>query len=139
VPIVAVLLLLASAVIVLALGLIHLWYTFRSNNLEPRDADLLQSMKQTHLVLTRGTTMWWAWVGFNATHSLGLILFALVYGYIALAAPRLLFGPGYLGIVGLMALLAYVAVAHRYFFRTPLRGVLLATVLYMAGLIVMIF
>ena len=83
--------------------------------------------------------MWRAWVGFNATHSLGLILFALVYGYLALAAPRLLFGAGFLGIVGLAALVGYTFVAHRYFFRTPFRGILIATALYTAGLVVMIF
>jgi hypothetical protein len=139
VPIVAALLVLASAAIVLTLGLIHLWYTFRGNNLEPRDAGLLQSMKQVHPVLTRRTTMWRAWVGFNATHSLGLLVFAVVYGYLALAAPRLLFNSGFLGVVGLVALLAYTFVAHSYFFKTPFRGVLLATALYTAGLIVMIF
>lgn len=138
-PIVAALLVLASAAVVLALGLIHLLYTFRGNNLEPRDGDLLQSMKQAHPVLTRGTTMWRAWVGFNTTHSLGLVMFALVYGYLALAAPRLLFNAGFLGIVGLVALLAYTAVARSYFFRAPLRGVLLATALYTAGFVVMMF
>jgi hypothetical protein len=138
-PIVAVLLFVASAAIVLGLGLIHLVYTFRGNELAPRDAALLQSMKQAPLVLTRQTTMWRAWVGFNLTHSLGLILFALVYGYLALAAPRLLFGVGFLGIVGLLALVGYTVVAQKYFFRTPFRGVLIATALYAAGLVVMIF
>jgi hypothetical protein len=138
-PIVAVLLFVASAAIVLALGLVHLLYTFRGNNLEPRDAELLRSMKEAPLVLTRRTTIWRAWVGFNATHSLGLILFALVYGYIALAAPRLLFGAGFLGVVGLAALLGYTVVAHRYFFRTPYRGILIATVLYIAAFVVMMF
>ena len=134
-PIVAALLVVASAGIVLALGLIHLLYTLRGRNLEPRDANLLRSMMQAHPVITRGTTMWRAWVGFNATHSLGLILFALVYGYLALAAPRLLMVPGFLGIVGLVALLAYAVVAHRYFFTRPFHAVLLATALYIAGLI----
>ena len=138
-PIVAVLLFVASAAIVLALGLVHLLYTFRGNNLEPRDAALLRSMKETPLVLTRRTTLWRAWVGFNATHSLGLILFALVYGYLALAAPRLLFGAGFLGVVGLAALLGYTFVAHRCFFRTPYRGILIATVLYIVAFVVMMF
>jgi hypothetical protein len=35
--------------------------------------------------------MWRCWVGFNASHSLGLILFGLVFGYLALAHGQLLF------------------------------------------------
>ena len=44
-----------------------------------------------------------------------------------------------LGFVGLLALIGYTVVAHRYFFRTPFRGILLATALYVAGLVVMMF
>ena len=34
---------------------------------------------------TKETTMWRCWVGFNASHSMGLILFGLAFGYLALA------------------------------------------------------
>jgi len=38
--------------------------------------------------------MWKAWIGFNASHSLGAVLFGQVYGYLVLAhAPMLLSSP----------------------------------------------
>jgi hypothetical protein len=48
-------------------------------------------MSATAPVISRETTMWKAWIGFNASHSLGAILFGLVYGYLALAHPAFLF------------------------------------------------
>ena len=38
--------------------------------------------------------MWRAWVGFNATHSLGLILFGALYGYLATRHSAWLFSLG---------------------------------------------
>jgi hypothetical protein len=55
-------LLAASAGIILALGLLHLLYTFRGRMLRPRDAQLEQRMREVSPVITRETTMWNAWV-----------------------------------------------------------------------------
>ena len=46
------------------------------------------AMEQGTLFITRETTVWRANLGFNASHSLGLITFGLVYGYLALAHPQ---------------------------------------------------
>ena len=100
----------------------------------PRDEELVEDMKRTALVSTRETTVWRAWIGFNTTHSMSLILFGLFYGWLALAAPDVLFGSWFLKLVGLGMLAAFVALARRYFFRVPFRGVVLATALYLAGL-----
>ena len=135
-PGLASLLIVASAAIVLVLGALHLLYTFRSRKLHPRDADTLRALQQSTLWITRQATVWQTWIGFNASHSLGLVLFALIYGYLALAAPGLLFGSLFLRGVGLALLLAYVVVARRYFFSVPFRGVVLATAFFMAGLVV---
>jgi hypothetical protein len=76
----------ASATIILLLGFVHLAYTFFSCKLNPRDDGLERDMRQMPLRLTAQTTMWKAWIGFNASHSLGLILFGAIYGYLALCA-----------------------------------------------------
>ncbi len=138
-PGIASLLVLASAAIVLVLGALHLLYTFRGSKLDPRDAATRQAMEQSPLRITRETTMWRAWIGFNATHSLGLLLFAVIYGYLALAAPGLLFGSMFLLGVGLVMLASYVFLARRYFFSVPFRGIALASALYVVGLAVAAF
>ena len=93
-------------------------------------------MQEVSPVITRQTTMWKAWVGINATHSYGLILFGAVYGYLALAYSSFLLQSVFLLLLGLTLLLGYVFVARKYFFRIPLRGVIVATMLYVLALII---
>src|SRR5271156_7231534 len=90
----------ASAAIILFLGLVHLVYTFRGPNLHPRDPDLTARMMDVSPVITPETTMWRAWVGFNATHSFGLILFGAVYGYLAIRHSASLFQSWFLLALG---------------------------------------
>jgi hypothetical protein len=138
-PSLASLLVAASAGVVLFLGSVHLFYTFHGTQLDPRDGATIQSMQQTPLVLTRKTTVWRAWIGFNASHSFGLLLFALIFGWLALAAPQILFGSVFLQALGLVFLLSCAVLASRYWFDAPFRGIVLATVLYAAGLVAAIF
>jgi hypothetical protein len=126
----------ASATIILLLGLVHLLYTFHGRKLHPRDADLETRLKEVSPVLTRETTMWKAWVGFNASHSFGAILFGVVYGYLAVVHSQFLFQSPLLLLVGLLLLAGYVFLGKRYWFSVPFRGILLATMLYVAALIV---
>jgi len=128
-------LIVASAAIILLLGLAHLVYTFSGSKLLPRDPDLQTRMQDVSPVITRQTTMWKAWIGFNASHGLGLISFGAVYGYLALEHQGFLLGYVFLLLIGLAMLIGYVILARQYFFRIPLRGVLLATVLYVVALI----
>lgn len=126
----------ASAAIMLLIGLAHLAYTFHGPKLHPRDADLQARMASVSPVITRQTTMWRAWIGFNASHGISLALFGAVYGYLALAQRELLFSSVFLLALGLLVLLGYVVLSSRYFFRAPLRIVLLASGLYAAALVV---
>ena len=132
---VAALLIAGSAAIAVILGLLHLLYTFRGRMLMPREAELHARMQQVSPVITRETTMWKAWIGFNASHACGLVLFGAVYGYLAIAHAELLFHSDFLLALGLVALLAYAFLAGSYFFRVPLQAILVATLLYGLGLV----
>lgn len=124
-----------AATVIGLLGSVHLLYTFYGNKLHPRDAATAQAMTTSHPVLTRETTMWRATKGFNASHSLGAILFALVFGYLALWHLPFLQQSWFLLGLGMATLLAYLALAWRYWFRIPLRGIALTCALFAAGLI----
>ena len=123
----------AGAAIVFVLGTLHLVYTFHGPKLLPRDRDLPAQMARSTLVLTRETTVWKAWLGFNASHSLGAMLFGTVYAYLALAQPATLLGSRFLLAVGAATLLAYAWLGRRYWFSVPFRGLVLALLLYAAG------
>lgn len=125
----------ASALVILALGSIHLLYTFRGNKLYPRDTHLERQMHVVAPVLTRRTTMWDAWIGFNASHSLGAMFFGMTYAYLALAHAELLFHSTYLLVLGLGLLVAYLFLAKTYWFFVPLVGVSLSLALYIGAVI----
>ena len=128
-------LMVLSASIVLTLGIIHLVYTFWGPNLTPRDPTLQVSMSQTSPVITKETTMWRCWVGFNASHSMALILFGLVFGFLALAHDELLFHSPFLLVVGLAFLVGFVVLCKLYFFRAPLRGMSISLTCYVASIV----
>jgi hypothetical protein len=123
-----------SASIMFTLGAAHLVYTFWGPNLRPRDSALQISMSQISPVITNETTMWRCWVGFNASHSMGLILFGLVFGFLALAHGQLLFRSPFLIVIGLVMLGGYVLLCKIYFFSGPLTGVSISLACYVASI-----
>jgi hypothetical protein len=93
---------------------LHLFYTFSGNKLQPRDAELRARLEQVSPVITRQTRMWKAWIGFNASHSCGALLFGAVYGYLALVHSTFLFRSWFLLGLGLMFLGGFAFLARRY-------------------------
>jgi len=129
---------IAGAVPFLVLGLLHIIYSIlderRPHRIAPRDPELVDRMRAGTLILTRQTTVWRAWIGFNLSHGLGIVLFAgmLIHGAalhfdaVRSAAPELLFfAPVVASLYFLMSL--------RYWFRIPAIGSGLGAVLLLAG------
>ncbi|MES2947310.1 MAG: hypothetical protein V4858_02105 [Pseudomonadota bacterium] len=133
------LLIFASACVLGLLGGLHLLCTFRGNQFDPRDAALTAALASVSPIISRETTMARAAKGFHASHSLGALLFALVYGYLALVQPDFLRQSWFLLLLGMATLLSYLALAKLYWFSVPLRGIALANALYAAGLALSLF
>jgi hypothetical protein len=127
-------LMVLSASIIFTLGAMHLVYTFWGPMLTPRDPALQISMSGTSPVITKETTMWRGWVGFNASHSMGLILFGLVFGFLALAHSQFLFESPFLLVVGLAMLSGWVVLCKVYFFSAPLTGVGISLACYVVSI-----
>ena len=117
-----------------ALGVAHLVYTFWGPKLTPRDPALQISMSQISPVITKQTTMWRAWVGFNVSHSMGAILFGLVFGFLALAHDQLLFRSPFLLVVGLAMLGGYAVLGKIYWFSAPFTGICISLACYVASI-----
>src|SRR5216683_988301 len=101
-------LMVLSASIIFTLGVVHLVYTFWGPNLTPRDPALQISM--------------------------GLILFGLVFGFLALAHGQLLFQSPFLLVVGLAMLGGFVVLCKVYFFSVPLIGISISLACYVASI-----
>lgn len=126
---------LASAGVILALGVMHLWRTFNGNTLTPRDAALQARMRETSPVISRQTTIWKAWVGFNASHNMGAILFGVIYDHLALMQSALLFQSAFLLAVGFLMLGGLAILGKRYWFGVPFRGICLALGRYVVAVL----
>ena len=74
-------------------------------------------------------------VGFNASHSMGLMLFGLVFAFFALSRSQLLFQSPFLLVVGLAMLGGYVVLCKVYFFSVPLTGVSISLACYVASIV----
>jgi hypothetical protein len=129
-------LMVMSAGVSFTLGVFHLIYTFWGPNLTPRDPALQIAMSQISPVITKETTIWRCWVGVNASHSMGLILFGLVFGFLALAHGELLFRSPFLLVVGLAVLGGLVVLCKFYFFSAPLTGISISLACYVASIAV---
>jgi len=123
------------AAIILYFGSAHLAYTFVTDELTPVDGQLEMAMKHVAPRISSETTMWKSWVGFNVSHSMGLILFGLIYGYLAVCRWDVLQRSYFLAAVGLVVLVSYVVLARVFWFNDPLIGVSAATLLYVAGFV----
>ena len=125
----------SSAGIALLLGIIHLAYTFSGSNLLPRDPALQAAMREAPLSITRETTVFRAWMGFNASHSMGLILFGLIFGFLALDHAELLFGSVYLLAVGFATLAGFLVLCKLYWFSVPFAGITLSLICYATSVV----
>ena len=129
------LLILLSTLIIFVLGALHLLLTFRGKLFCPRDRELEFKMKAVSPLISPETTMWKVAVGFHASHSIGAMLFSVVYTYLALEPTRLLFKSPFLLGVGLSYLLLLVILSRLYWVRLPFWGMFLATCFYVGAII----
>jgi hypothetical protein len=118
-----------------ALGGLHAIFTLldlrNPRRLVPVDPSVAQAMANSTLRLSRGgTDMWRAWIGFNFSHSLGVLLF----GALAIwAGSRIKTLP--VGILPALTLIGciYLVLALLYWFRTPAIGVAIVTCCFAAA------
>lgn len=123
-----------SACIILMMGAVHLFYTFFGDRLTPRSAALRASMEANAPVISSETTMWQAWVGFNASHSIGAILFGCVFGYLAARQTELLFRSPFLLTLGLAVLTGYWILGRIYWFKVPFAGISVSLLCYLIAI-----
>src|SRR5215213_3498158 len=101
-------LIITGSAIFTFLGSLHLAYTFFTRKFYPRGGTTLEQMKNSTPRISSQTTMWKTWIGFNGSHSLGAI---------------------YFGVINIL-------LAVNYWFRTPLIGILIATLCFIASFII---
>ncbi len=121
---------IAGSSIYIILAGLHLLYTFFTDKFLAKDRTTVEAMKNTHPILTNGTTMWKAWIGFNGSHSSGGIFLGTINLLLALFYFPFLSGATPLIILTVITSLFYLFLAIKYWFKVPLTGIALATACY---------
>jgi hypothetical protein len=130
-------LLIIGALIFGILGTIHLLYTFFTNKFEAYDSTVTEAMKGTSPILTKETSVWNAWIGFNASHSLGAMLVAAVYIPLTTSYFYIIQQSTWFSSLPVLIGLSYLILAKKYWFKIPFYGVLISTICF-AGATVLV-
>jgi hypothetical protein len=105
------------------LGIVHGVLTLRDlhepRSFTPTDDNLRRAMAEAPLRLAPQTTIWNAWLGFNLSHSLGLVIFGTLLGGLALHDFDFVAESLFLRFSAVVVGLIYVVLAVRYWFRVP--------------------
>jgi hypothetical protein len=117
--------------ILVLMGSLHAVYTFldirRPRRLIPQDPDVALAMTASSLRMSRGgTTMWRAWVGFNFSHSLGVIFFGALCISVGASLGAVIVPAWVLLILAAIAFI-YLAISFHYWFLSPTVGIAVAS------------
>jgi hypothetical protein len=128
---------MAGALPFIVLGVAHVAGTPQvpadAKGLSPRDPAVREAMVRDTILLTHRTTVWLAWVGFNLSHSLGVILFGVVALLIgrnldSFEAQATVFLPLTVAVSGV-----YLVLAARYWFKTPFIWIAFSSVCFLVS------
>jgi hypothetical protein len=126
-------LLIIGAGIFGVLGTAHLIFTFGTDKFEAFDSSVTESMKRTSPRISKDTSMWRAWIGFNASHSFGAMIFAALYVPISFSHFELIQESLWLSLLPVVVGVAYLILAKLYWFKVPFTGILIATLCFIAA------
>lgn len=133
---------LAGALPFLVLGVAHALVTPRAvtdlKGLSPSDPELPSAMARSRLRLTRRTDMWLSWVGFNLSHSLGIVAFGSFVVVIGRSSASFAQHAAVAVPLSLLVSSLYLCLAAKYWFRTPIAGCSLSVGCFLASWVVRI-
>lgn len=124
------------------LGLLHMVYTFADlkypRKFAPTDDSLLPLLQKTAVKLVSqpwpGRSFWGSYMGFNLSHSLGILVFVALYLALSFIVPNVMFHP-VLAIILIGTGCAYTILAQLFWFSIPFYGASLSTCLTTLGVI----
>jgi hypothetical protein len=117
---------ITGAFIFLVLGIFHGVLTLQDlsnpRTFTPPDLALRQAMQESRLAIHSQTNLWRAWLGFNLSHSLGLVMFGGTFGVIGLfyfsAFVNILLLQG----CALFISVIYLVLSLKFWFSSPAMG-----------------
>lgn len=127
-----------GSVIIFILGTIHLLYTFFTNKFSSKNENLISEMKTSYPILTKETTIWKAWIGFNASHSSGAIFIGIINFYLSVSYFTWLQTDHFYLIFNILTIGFYLWLAKKYWFKIPFIGVSITFICFTLSYIITI-
>jgi len=124
-----------GSIIIVILGSIHLYYTFFTNKFSSRNERMMGEMKSSSPIITKETSMWKAWMGFNASHSSGAIFIGVINSYLAFQYFRVLQSDNFFFLFNILTIGFYVWLAKKYWFKIPFTGLLMTFICFIVSYI----
>lgn len=125
--------------IILFLGCAHMYFTFFTDKFSSKNKTVLDEMKNSSLILTKETTIWKAWIGFNASHGSGVIFIALINLYLVIFHFSLFESNHFLYIFNIVTIAFYLWLAKRYWFSAPFIGITITFLCFVLSYLLMVF
>lgn len=123
----------------LILGTIHLLYTFYSNKFSSKNKKVIEEMKSSRLILTKETTIWKAWIGFNASHSSGAMFIGIINIYLALFYFNTVVNNPFFYLINIITTFFYLWLAKKYWFKIPFLGILTTFLCFLSVFLISVF
>ncbi|MFT5677249.1 MAG: hypothetical protein ACI808_003201 [Paraglaciecola sp.] len=124
-----------GCLIFILLGSIHWRSVLYTNKFEPEDNAILDMMKNNNSKITDQTSIWNGLTGFHISHSLGLIIFGVLYITLAIDNPDYLFSSIILKTYLLVLPVIYILLAQKYWFSLPRNGFIIGFVLIILSVV----
>lgn len=119
-------LIIAGSAIFLLLGTLHGLLTFRDlrqpRAFTPADSVLRAAMQQSAIALHPKINLWRAWMGFNLSHSLGIVMFGAAFLYLGILDPSLFSRSLLLQACAIAISASYLLMSLRFWFSRPAIG-----------------
>jgi hypothetical protein len=133
---------LAGALPYLVLGTAHAFATplrpDHRRGLTPHDPALAEAMTRSGVLLTRRTDVWRCWVGFNLSHSLGVVMLGATVVLIGISPDRFARDGALFVPMAACAAALYLLIGLRYWFRTPIIGCALSLACFVASWVLLL-
>lgn len=128
----------AGAMMFFLLGALHLRMTVADlkepKKFAPEKPGLLEELQNTRMAFRKDLKSFWlTYIGFHFSHSIGILFYAAVVIYCALARPDIL-GDIYVRVGIVVFGAAYVLLSRAFWFVIPLVGSLLGVALIAIGM-----
>jgi hypothetical protein len=125
---------IGGASIFLILGVLHGVLTLQDisnpRTFTPPDQTLRQAMQESSIAIDPQTNLWKAWLGFNLSHSLGLIMFGGTFLAVGLFDFGMFSKMLWLQSCAILIAAAYLMMSLKFWFSKPAIGAGLALVCF---------